>query len=1025
MNKFDIYKASAGSGKTYILTKEYIKISLSNEEEFRHTLAITFTNKAAEEMKTRIIKYLRELSEGINPSYEQELIEEGVKGDIKSGAGKLLEKILHNYSDFAVMTIDSFFHMIIRSFSRELKLNIGYNVETDTDSVIKMIIDGLLDDAETDSKLRAYLEEYIFYNIEESKGWRIEKKISEIAKELFKEKFWEYKVEGDYGSTDNTREAINELFNIVGNYETLMKDFSQRISDFLKSNDLTVSDFPYGAKGYINWYLNKICGMPTKRVHSSIVSIEDSLSQSSPLKVRHALEKGLYDLMKSAYDHWSRNGRVYFTAKELLKTVYVIGIFRALIDKLKSWRDDNKTILISDASIIIRQIISHETVPFIYEKAGNRYRNFLIDEFQDTSTFQWKNLLPLIINALAEGTNSMIVGDVKQSIYRWRNGNMSLLLYEVSEDLKKQGDFIREYPLNYNRRSLKNIVEFNNRFFGSLHNITVNESGLPNDFTSVISDAYHDLLQNTENCREGGYVNVCFTKNEENMSSYETAGKKLIEHVNSVIWDGYRYKDILVLVRKNSDGNKAAALLTEAGYKVVSSDSLLLLNSAKVKLIINLFKYMIDNNDRLAKTEILYNWLVKIKEDKIHTDKLFSPDIDKILADCLPDGFFRNNAINPDFYNYGVYELTEKFISLFGLNTSRDAFILRLLDIVFDFSVKYGSDIGAFLKWWEDKKESYSIVLPQTEDAIRIMTIHKSKGLESRVVIIPFASWQTRNDGYIWVSSDVAPFSQLGPCLVRTSDSLKGTLFENEYLREYTLNKLDNMNLLYVAFTRAAERLYAIVPENDYSKHIRTALAESFGLNENEYEFELGRKEKINDKPYEPVIKAGQGFYSRVPENKIRFKSSGRNYGLWEENEKIKKGLTIHRLLSQVISVDDIEHVLSRAVDAGYITEESYDFYYNELKQIIAMDEVKEIYLGGSRVINEREILTPDGEVLIPDRIVIKDDCTFVIDYKTGEEDHGHVEQILRYSAALEQCGFRNIRKFLFYTDKRKVVEVN
>ncbi len=441
MPNFLIYKSSAGSGKTYTLVKEYLKIVLLNPDDFRHTLAITFTNKAADEMKTRIMEKLGELAEGKDDALLNTLKNEGVTTDIPAQAKKVLQNILHKYSYFSVLTIDSFFHRVIRAFAKELKLHLAYNIEIDSDKALAKITDDLLAEIGSDPALTRYLEDFALSRVEESKDWKIEKEIMRIGNEIFKERFFEKKSRLKNDVTDNResmKQFIDTIFKITKSFESEMKDCAEKANEIMDRFGLDIMDFHYGRSGVMNYLLNKIKKgeyEPTSRIYEVYNDPKAWYGKKFYSPVKEAVDAGLKDLLEKAVKNYENNYVTYITAKELSKSLYVIGIFKDLMEKLKDYRDEKRVMLISDTTNVLKQVIAEENSPFVYERIGNTYKYFLIDEFQDTSTYQWQNFLPLIINSLSENYFSMVVGDVKQSIYRWRNGNMKLLLEEIYKDL--------------------------------------------------------------------------------------------------------------------------------------------------------------------------------------------------------------------------------------------------------------------------------------------------------------------------------------------------------------------------------------------------------------------------------------------------------------------------------------------------------------------------------------------------------------------------------------------------------------
>ncbi|MFI5212227.1 MAG: UvrD-helicase domain-containing protein, partial [Ignavibacteria bacterium] len=475
MKNFVIYRSSAGSGKTYTLVKEYLKLALKAPDDYRHILAVTFTNKAAEEMKTRIVNSLVELSQGKNKQLEKQLVSEGVTVNIPLAAAQVLQNILHKYSYFSVTTIDSFFHKIIRAFAKELALPLGYNIEIDSDIVLNRITEELLDEIGSQKELTKYIEDFVFYSMDENKGWKIDRKIKDLGKELFRESYWIKKENGSSlaDSREKIQSFISTLIAMIREFEDNMIKPSEDSCRIISEYSLEETDFKRGTFSYFTRllkqesYPDKV--EPTKTSRSILEGTDTWYAQKSFKKgqIREASEAGLLRNLAAVTDNYDNNFTGYITAKELIKTVYVLGIYKDLMDKLADYRDKNKTMLISDTNNLLISIIKGDNSPFVYEKTGGVYKNFLIDEFQDTSTFQWKNFLPLIENSLSENNFSMIVGDVKQSIYRWRNGNMQILHEGAKNDLVWFNDSIEEKYLNENYRSGKEIINFNNSFFSA------------------------------------------------------------------------------------------------------------------------------------------------------------------------------------------------------------------------------------------------------------------------------------------------------------------------------------------------------------------------------------------------------------------------------------------------------------------------------------------------------------------------------------------------------------------------------
>ncbi|HMQ78142.1 MAG TPA: UvrD-helicase domain-containing protein [Ignavibacteria bacterium] len=1052
MSKFSIYRSSAGSGKTYTLVKEYLKLVLNDPEAFKNVLAVTFTNKSAGEMKSRIIDALRKLSRGQEAELKKNLENDGVKGNIETLSAVVLKNILHKYSYFSVSTIDSFFHKVIRSFARELKLQLGYNIELDQQAILEKITDKLLDDSGINTELTAFLEDFIFYSIDDEKGWKIDLKIKDLAREIFSERYMtRHGSEVHPPGKSKLREFIGILFAVKNDFESTMKTIAGKSSEMLDEYSLTIDDFPFKKNGFMNYLLNNIVKgkfEPGQRAREASEDINKWTGKSSKPAVKAAAEAGLFKLLVLAVENYDSNFLKYNTASQLIKTIYITGIFSDLTDKLKKYRDDNNVLLISDINNILLNVISGDSSPFIYEKIGSFYKNFLIDEFQDTSTFQWRNFFPLIENSLSENNASLIVGDVKQSIYRWRNGNMKLLLEEVKNDLAGFDEFIREETLKVNYRSKKRIVEFNNAFFKTASEICSGQA--PEEESAVIAKAFGDISQQPADNSEEGYINIKFYSDDTDagVTSRELSIAAMITDIKQLLQSGYCQKDIMVLVRNNSDAAEAAHSLIDSRLKVVSSDSLLLTNSPKVRLLLNIFRYLIDNNDLIAKTEILYNLLVYIKHEdtvlnEIFTDHFIYDTDSSLFKKHLPAGFFESSTgvlVNRKLSGLRLYDLAEELIMLFGLYDSADTYLIRFLDVLKKYSLENNSDVYGFVNWWEENKQDNTIIVPDEEDAVRVMTIHKAKGLQAPVVFIPFANWEfglSANRNMIWVSSDRKPFDALPAYFVKASSSLKDTYFARDYNEESVLTFLDNLNLMYVAFTRAEEKLYIGVPgkrKDSFSaaKVIYETLtnspilAESYDAANHRYEYGSAAQQSRSNKRknvYESY-KITQMVSGNIFD-KIVVKPEFEDY-VPETGTKIKqlknRGIIIHKALSLLNNSTDteIERASKKLVSLGIITEEQKAELAAELQKIFGISKVKK-WFDSPNAMNEREIILPDGSIYRPDKVILNDDEAVVVDYKSGGKRSEHAEQIKMYGGILGNMGFKKVEMNLFYINDLKI----
>lgn len=1059
MSNLTIYQSSAGSGKTYKLAKEYLKFAFRYPGAFKNILAITFTNKATEEMKNRVLKFLADLSKGNDEVLKKQLIDEGVKGEIEELAKITLNSILHNYSDFSVSTIDSFFNRVLRSFSKELKLQIGFEIELDQvkvlDKIYKMMLEGLKDDEE----LKKYLSEFILMKINDDKGWDIEKDIKKLGNEIFKERYIEKKYQAlesntGRGISDNRekiKELIHDIYEIKKEFESHLKNIGDKAEEVMKRFGLEIEDFSNKEKGVIGFLLLKTRNPKseyeiTKRARDAYETNEGWYTKSSGKKneIQNVVDGGLSGLLKDAVEYIMSNSIKYFTAIELLDSAYTLGIFEDLNSKLNQYRKENRKLLQSDVNGILKSVISEENSPFIYEKIGSNFRNILIDEFQDTSTFQWNNLLPLIVNALSENNNALVVGDVKQSIYRWRSGNMKLLLSQIFRDLEGFRDSMRTEYLKTNRRSCKEIVEFNNSFFLSAAE-KITEGIGDEEFGRLIKKAYERESVEQDCEREGGYVCVKFydkdEKNDENETRADEKAEVYVkEIIKEVLSDGYNLSDILVLVRTNSEAKKISGILAGERYRIISAESLLVNNSPKVRMIVDLMKYIIDNRNELAKADALYNYICRIKNGNDSYGDIFE-NSDRGFYEKMPDEFFKENEkpkIKPVLNDTGVYEVCENLIKILSFDKLPDTYLIKFQDVILEYLREENSDLKSFIDWWEEKKNDFTIDSPSGTDAINIMTVHKSKGLQGKIVIVPYANWKLNIDGtkdLIWVSTDEEPFNKSTAYTVKAKQGMRNTFFKEDYNYEYAQTRLDNLNVLYVTFTRAEDRLYILVPEKEKIPNIggviKSVLREKFSMSDDF--FETGSKTKKTDNKKEKEIQTetlkhfiSNDWYKRTiirPKHRQIKEITDEDF-----TYKVNRGVVLHELLSRLKSFEEAESIISKMVYEGLIKEGDSEKIKDDIKKLQKNETISDWFSGKWEAKTESDILLDDGSYLRPDRVLIRGSEAVIIDYKTGAGKEEHKKQITEYAEILARMGFSKIKKFLLYIgsegDELKISEV-
>ncbi|MCD4730799.1 MAG: UvrD-helicase domain-containing protein, partial [Bacteroidales bacterium] len=838
---FTVYKSSAGSGKTYTLVKEYLKIVLNSPEKFRNVLAITFTNKAANEMKERIIGSLKEIA--ANDVYPDtiavqfmlpEIIKEtGIaKSRIAENARKVLSSILHKYSDFAVSTIDSFVHRIIRSFAFDLHLPLNFEVELDMDELIAKVIDILISKVGTDEKLTTTLLNFTQAKTDQEKSWNIELDLTEIARLLLKEEGQIHIEKLKKLDLSDFSEINKQVSKSVNEFEGVISKLGREAIDLINSRGIPHQAFYQGRSGISKYFEYLANGRFDKINPNSYVQTtlgEDKwVSGKAGAEDISSIDEIKDDLIRyfQKIDEYSeRHYERYVVLNEVRKNLYPVAVLNEIEKVMDEYKSENDVLLISEFNKRIAEIVLSEPVPFIYERVGEKYQHFLLDEFQDTSILQWQNLLPLIDNSLGGSNFNMIVGDGKQAIYRWRGGEVEQFatlpkIYKRPNDQiqeQREQSLIRNYKeevLEYNFRSKKEIIDFNNDFFGEISN------RLPDEYRLI----YQDVNQKSNEKNTGGHVHIEFyDKDKSDLSLDEFNLLRIKETIRQLTdEDGFGLKDIAILCRNNKNASLIAADLLENKINVISSESLLLVNSPTIRFLIAVIKSLLNYKDKIAQTEVI-SYLSKTQrlKGKLQDNLSGFGIVDFKKGDKNPGiNFFEKLAVH-DFtlnkytlLNLTLYDLCEELIRIFKLNKIADPYLQFFLDAVIKLTSEQNQEVNEFLDWWEENKGKISIIVPEGINAVQVMTIHKAKGLEFPVVIYPFATERhRRTKDKLWVDFEDKEIPKLKVALVNTSKSLLETQYEAAYLEEDSKSILDLINLLYVVFTRPVNRLYVFTSQ--------------------------------------------------------------------------------------------------------------------------------------------------------------------------------------------------------------------
>lgn len=1031
---FTVYRSSAGSGKTYTLVKEYLKIILQDPEKFRQILAITFTNKAAREMKERVLSNLHAISQyndeksdaNTNGLIEKLISETGlIKPEIIINAGKALTLILHNYADFSISTIDSFVHRVIRSFARELDLSINFEVEMDSDELISKCIDLLLDEAGNNVELTDILLKFIKYKSAEERSLKIEFDLNTFARNLNKEVIQNYLVEFRKLKPADFSLVFIRTNDFIRQFERNLYDIASVACKIITDNGIQESSFYQGTRG-IGRFFSDIAGGRIERVCPNTY-VEKTINEDKWIsgKATHEEEEKIHSVKEELINLYNKikvkkesDYTRYVSYTLLNKNIYQLAVLNLIEKVIDKFKKENNLLMISEFNRKISEIVFSEPVPFIYERLGERYKHFFIDEFQDTSVLQWMNLLPLIDNSLAEGNFNMIVGDGKQAIYRWRNGEVEqfiklpLLTGKIKtpfdserEETLKRNYFADDLKMNY--RSRNNIVDFNNQFFSY-----ITENILPDNW----KDVYGNPCQIKNDKKPGGFVSIDFPFNEEGseLSYSEITNNRVLEIIHKQFELGYQAKDIAVLCRTKGKIRELANFLSRQKIDVVSSEALLLASSPAVSFLIACMKLISDHDDTISMEEI---------------SRFLKRDVGESMPlDAELDITNKNRLTYMS--KFGVYDLCEYLVSSSYLNKDVDIYIHYFLDIVHEYTTKHNPDIIGFLAWWEDKKgESYAVI-PEETNAVRMMTIHKAKGLQFPVVIYPYAIQEAKtSEKILFIPNEDEYISKLPFLIFNINKQIDKTAYADYYKQEKEKSLLDMINLLYVVMTRAEDNLYIISEKPSKNSNSDTLkvhyilndyLKSRFELGEDEVGFVFGTETvKTSATPglYPEGLKLRKVISTRWQNHAIISRRAPEIWNMDDPDSNRRLGNLVHTLLSKIKYSEDKDAVMDKFYSEGYFDAAGKQKLSGKLDEVFGNPLLKPFFSKGAEVMNEAEIIVPEGKTYRPDRVVTDGKKAVVIDYKTGISSRHHQKQIDNYASLLMEMGYFVEKKFLVYID--------
>lgn len=1091
MKNLSIYKASAGSGKTYTLTLEYLRLLFRADIKFYNILAVTFTNKATNEMRDRILAALYGLSvqNSKYDGYVEVLQKDFPNEDIQKRATNLLDNILNNYGMLKINTIDTFFQSIIKSFTYEMNLASGYNVELDFNYILSNAVAQLINDYQTNpdnKETYKWIKKFIDSRTDDGKQWDIQSELESFATKGIDDYFLsmdndEIEQLSDFKAFDNYSDSLKKL---ITQTESRVTELSEQIAATVAKHGYSPDDFSYGKTSAIS-SLVKLAKDESKkyelgtRISEAVLS--NDFSKWIAKKDTDAAGKEaciadgvatctieIYNLLCGA------QSADYYTAKVIAKNISSYALLVSIYQYVRNYCNEQNVFPLKFSMPFLKKMIGEDDAPFIYEKIGTSINHFMIDEFQDTSNINWQNFKPLVANALGNGEKSIIVGDVKQAIYRWRNGDWNLLANTIQKHdfpsiWKENPDFS-----NTNWRSDRNIICFNNWFFNAciqfVGGFMASKNYPTNDFITNLTNIYgpdaHQRVPESKASQNNGYVEVKLFDNDD-ADTTDTIAQYVVETIDKVAQQGYEPKDIAILIRRKGDATPIIKALCKAQidhpehkerYQFTSSDSVVLGSNTALQLIVATMKFLLasslkeeQQNIARAQVYLLYNKL------KNSNNPSYMPNIS--LQNIAGDSFFNNlpNGLRTLTENYtfkSISQITSELISI--LIGQRDElgddfpFITAFEDEVFNFYSKNVANLQSFIDWWDEKGSEKSVQLSEAQNAINIVTIHKSKGLEYKIVLLPYTNWKKnyKSTELAWIKPLKEPFNNApfnfpnSRIPISLNQDLEKTHYAEYYINEQFMECIDNLNLLYVAMTRAVNGLFICC---DYKKPKNNKLGDSL-VSYLIHEMATNTTSVANDEELclqkiDDTTNA-LGFLKHASNTNNSFdylpltsncNNTSANIGIYTSNQDYFKnldkkqdinfGTLLHLIYENIICPSDIENAVDAAIDEGLAQPEQRDELVDNISKQIA--NAPATWFGNNKIMTEQPILHND-EVIRLDRIVETDDQLIVIDYKfTHEQTNSHITQVRKYMDALQQLSNgKKVCGYVWYPLKQQIVEI-
>ena len=1071
---FRVFQASAGSGKTFTLIKEYLKLCLANERSvanFRHVLAITFTNAAANEMKAKIMSALGEIidsKEVKSNSMEAVLMQELAISDeqLKRNAQSLMTCIMHDYSSFCVSTIDAFVQKLSRSFAHDLGLPSQYTVSIDTDEVAETITENIgLRISDKDDYLTRLLIDFSNNQFDNQRFTSIEAQLSDFVTKLMTEKAYQKDESNNIQNASQYKETLDFLNGKMRRFEQELKMYLDDFKAIETRYGLRDELYSYGKNGFVSFVRkleHHVFEQPGSRF-KTVLEKRNCFSKEAEKQMGKAqievINTALLPVLEALDAFYAKELGKFLFYRSQRDLLYLYALRVQIRAEFAQLAENEEVVHISEFNKLLNAVMGDFSVPFVYERIGEHFHHVFVDEFQDTSVLQWQNLLPLIDNGLAAGQMSMVVGDGKQSIYRFRSGEVEQIvnlpeIYALPKDEREAAfrqfeqnlmDNFAFTNLDTNYRSFAQVVDFNNTFFEYAYRNLSPESQKVYVAEKPGTDEGVNIFQKKAKSDEGlVQVELYDTENQPDycFERVETIIRELTEK------QGYQYSDITLLTRKSDYGSDMANYLNGKGIPVISQVSILLKSSDKVQLMVCALRYLMDDSNETNVANLLYYWkLIQISDfdgditsvfDQVKAVVKGEVAIESVMG-IDGSGLLREALSKATC----LYDLCANLLRIFHLDTIRDAFLNYFMEEVFKSQSGIKESIADFLTYWDTKQDKLA-VMSVSGNAVKIMTIHKSKGLEFPVVIYPEAiidldeKLNRSMSAEEWLRPEdlgFDPIPNLEKVLFKMDKAAEsmGDLAVQRIEKEKESNRLDNLNLLYVAFTRAVQRLYIIAQQGKADKPnlLKEFLAEKGEHQVQDDEVSIYRfgipnfrnpKEKtIENEPVAMTDSVSVDWFQKI--NVDPDPTS-----LWHsESERLlprEWGDLVHQVLAKIGTADEVEKVLRPYLSDGTIDPEAAGWIRDKFNQMASHPLINSAFAPSAKVKTECEILH-QGKVLRLDRLAELPDMIYLLDYKTGKKDPKHNKQLNDYISAIKSMTDKEVRGYLVYLSEEGIEVVD